>query len=57
MNINDLWEQLRQALGHDELPSDEGLIKDVREWIRLARVPAPQDVPADAPPESLRSGN
>lgn len=32
-----LRERLRVALGHDELPDDDGLVADVEEWIRRAR--------------------
>lgn len=32
-----LRRRLQEVLGHDELPDDDGLIKDVAEWIRIAR--------------------
>lgn len=32
-----LRERLRVALGHDELPDDDGLVADVEEWIRRGR--------------------
>jgi len=34
---DDIRDRLRRALGHDELPDDDGLIGDVEEWIRRAR--------------------
>lgn len=40
-----LRERLRVALGHDELPDDDGLILDVERWIRLAQA-SNQPVPA-----------
>lgn len=43
-----LRERLREALGHDELPSDDGLVADVYELVRLVYAlgqPVP-DLPA-----------